>query len=118
MKTVAVSLLGVFLVGLGGCANLESTAMSYANQRGESTGRVFLWNSNYMAGVGKDNELCVQPALTARANSADLSLSNPASGVELGGELRQAVTTVNPHSDRAKELMVRSCPQSRARFAK
>ena len=63
------ALLLVAAVQLGGCASMNSTAMSYRNQEGGNQ-RVFLWASQYSAGIGSNGGVCAQPATTARSNAA------------------------------------------------
>ena len=68
---------GVLLaVCVGGCAGLDRSAISYKPIGTEtSPQRLFVWRSNYSAGVSSQGGICVQAATTARAMSAELDVA-------------------------------------------
>lgn len=66
MKNQMMACLLMSSVSLGGCAHNASRAMAYDS---EATRQVFIWKSNYSAGIGTESGICAQGALTAVANS-------------------------------------------------
>jgi hypothetical protein len=54
---------------LNGCAMMDRSSISY----NDVTSRLFVWKANYSAGVGSENKICVQGALTDKATTADLA---------------------------------------------
>lgn len=85
----------VLTTTLSGCAKLQSTAMSFTEG---STGRVFLWHPDYSAGIGKDDKLCIQGALTARGRSGNADLEVPIEGMTTQAKAKyvEALTKLNP----------------------
>ncbi len=63
-----ISIIGCS-VFLNGCAMMDRSSISYNNE----TSRLFVWKANYSAGVGSQNKICVQGALTDKATTADLA---------------------------------------------
>jgi len=59
---------------LGGCATLDRSAMSYKpDQKGGDGQRVFIWKSNYSAGIASHGGVCAQGALTTEAKSSQIT---------------------------------------------
>ena len=71
MKLIQTGCIALVFCNLAGCAKWkDSTAMAYSS---DVDGKVFIWRSNYSAGIGTKNGLCAQGALTAVANNMDAS---------------------------------------------
>jgi hypothetical protein len=71
MKKLAI--LVMFALPLAGCAHLDSRAISYADgPPGADTNyqRLFIWGSDYSAGMGTRSGICAQAATTAQARSS------------------------------------------------
>lgn len=79
---------------LSGCAYLNTTARSYPQG---ATGRLFVWDSDYAAGVGRDNAMCVQGAQTATSTSANVAI-DLVNRARAGGGFGQSVVILNPSS--------------------
>ncbi|MEL6238874.1 MAG: hypothetical protein AAFQ90_09820 [Pseudomonadota bacterium] len=86
--------LGFVVFATSGCAYLNTTSRSYPDG---SSGRLFVWDSEYAAGVGRDNAMCVQGAQTASANSFNAAVEL-ADKLKAGGGLKQSVIVLNPAS--------------------
>ncbi|WP_374274458.1 hypothetical protein [Brevundimonas sp.] len=71
--------LAAAALALQGCAAWDSHGISYQGK----ADRLFVWKSDYSAGIGTNNGICAQGALTARAanTSADLGVSDRALSV-------------------------------------
>ena len=91
LKLATVTLLGMSVTG---CAYLGTTSRSYGEG---STGRLFVWDSEYAAGVGRDNAMCVQGAQTASANSFNAAV-DVVEEISGGGGFGQSVIVLNPAS--------------------
>jgi hypothetical protein len=85
-------ILASLALQLGGCAAMNSRAMSYRNEEGGNQ-RVFLWGSQYSAGIGSNNGVCAQPATTARTTSASGEAN---AGVALVQALQPALDQLSP----------------------
>lgn len=91
LKLATVAVLGFSVTG---CAYLGTTSRSY---EAGSTGRLFVWDSEYAAGVGRDNAMCVQGAQTASANSFNAAI-DVVEEISAGGGFGQSVIVLNPAS--------------------
>jgi hypothetical protein len=54
---------------VAGCAALNTRAISYPPGNGS---QLFVWGSQYSAGIGRENGMCAQAATTARATAASV----------------------------------------------
>ena len=81
MRLVAMLVLGVTLSGCG-IAHMESRGIAYASDRTawkngtvreSKAQRLFVWKSDYSAGIGTEEGICVQGALTAVAKGTEAS---------------------------------------------
>jgi uncharacterized protein YceK len=79
---------------VSGCAKINSTAISY---RGADAQRLFVWKSNYSAGMGTNSGICAQGALTALASSTDLDakLPNGKEITDFGVKQTQSIARIN-----------------------
>lgn len=62
MRAALFSTLAAATV-LGGCAHMNSRAIAYDSTGGD---RLFVWGSNYSAGIGTNDGICAQAATTAK----------------------------------------------------
>lgn len=84
------------------CALLTTGCSTFSRVSTESypagsTGRIFVWDSEDMAGVGRDDSMCVQGALTASA-AAFNAAAKVAGEVDVGGGFSEKVVIINPAS--------------------
>jgi hypothetical protein len=77
-----------------GCAKINSTGISYLKSDAQ---RVFIWKSNYSAGMGTNRGICAQGALTAMAANTNLKIDPPPSvpKLEFTAQLNQAIARIN-----------------------
>jgi hypothetical protein len=77
-----------------GCAKINSTGISFAKTDAQ---RLFIWKSNYSAGMGTNSGICAQGALTAFATSADFSANLPKQipPTDIGYKQTQAIARIN-----------------------
>jgi hypothetical protein len=93
---------------VSGCAHMQSRAIAYQEP---SASQLYVWRSDYSAGIGNEGKICAQAATTARATgaSADASLSTsvlaavapqlatlpPSEAAALTASLQQSVMLTN-----------------------
>ena len=83
--------LAILLLIMPGCAKINSTAISYPSTDAQ---RLFIWKSNYSAGMGTNSGICAQGALTAF--SSNVTGSIPIKGVlEADVGVTNSVSNIN-----------------------
>lgn len=80
MRFISIVTIGLSLSGCS-IAHLDSRGIAYATDTSVTSGsvsqtsskaqRLFIWKSNYSAGIGTDEGICVQGALTGVANATE-----------------------------------------------
>lgn len=100
MRIAAAICSPVLAIGLSGCAWQHLTSDSYVH--GGNTNRVFVWNSDYSAGIGTEHGICAQGALTATARTAALGaqVADKAKTIDAraAAEYAEAVAALNVSS--------------------
>lgn len=61
--------LSAITLCLSGCAHINSRAISYEGAPDKNSSRLFVWNSEYSAGVGINQRMCVESARVAKENN-------------------------------------------------
>lgn len=70
MKKLAIFMIVLPLIS--GCAHMQSRSIAYKES---SASQMFVWRSDYSAGIGSEGKLCAQAATTARTAGASADLS-------------------------------------------
>ncbi len=91
MNRKIVSVIALILIAPG-CAKINSTGISYANSDAQ---RLFVWKSNYSAGMGTNNGICAQGALTAFASNTKVNIDIPVLNKPLTAEQANTVALLN-----------------------
>jgi len=77
---------GVLAFALTGCVYGDSRAISFANPEQGNAQRIFVWKSEYSAGMGGTDGMCAQGALTTKATSKDQGMSITDSMIPKAGD--------------------------------
>lgn len=65
---VRAGIVGIAAFALSGCAYMNATARKYSDSA------LYVWNSDYSAGIGTKNGICVQAATTMSAVDTDTTV--------------------------------------------
>ncbi|GGH04553.1 hypothetical protein GCM10007420_21280 [Glycocaulis albus] len=116
MNRIAIAAL-IAGLALSGCAKLHSTGIAY---RDPSQSRVFIWRSDYSAGIATEDGICAQGALTARASETnlDMGVSDRALALLQSPALsEQAEELVGIASRQAQTVMLTNATNGQTAFA-
>lgn len=102
MRIPTAIVLALFSFGPTGCASMNLASTSYVTEPERNQSRVFIWGSDYSAGIGTQHGICAQGALTATASSAALGAAfSDGTGTidaEVAAEYAEAVSVLNASS--------------------
>lgn len=86
----------VSLTGCASSAHLNSRAIAYGPENTNVTQRLFVWGSDYSAGIGTDKGICAQGALTGRAINTKAEIETAIQQLKsVGFTQEQAVLALN-----------------------
>lgn len=94
-KLITLSAVTLFL---SGCAHVNSRAISYEGVKDKNSSRLFVWNSEYSAGVGINQRMCVESARVAKENNSKGEVDG-VEQVKLEVSNDQDVVVLNPGNE-------------------